>query len=200
MKRKIEPAVVCIGACLALAIGCERPQEVVAIHYPSTLPKMVARVQPSEVETAIATLPEPDRNFVQQTLGANMAAIRFGQLAMEKGTSSTVRDLGREMMNSHTLLNDRLRETARNEHDIVLPVARMTPAQELKYARLRVLSGPAFDHAFLQAVLDEQQRTVDTFRREAAEGHDARLRTFADDALPLLHDRVHYVKNEIQIL
>jgi putative membrane protein len=200
MKRKIEPGVVAMGAFLALAIGCEKPEEVVAIHYPSMSSPALARVQPSTVESAIARLPEPDRNFVRQTLGANMAAIRMGQLAMRKGSSSSVRDLGREMLNSHTLLNDHLRETARTEHDIELPVARMTPAQELTYARLSVLSGPAFDHAFLQAVLDQQQRTVDAFRAEANDGRDPRLRAFADDALPLLHDRVHYVKNEIQIL
>jgi putative membrane protein len=194
MTRKIGPGT---GAALALAattalLACGPPRETVAIHYPAASPRLGA-------VTRAPGLPEPDRDFVRQATGANLAAIRLGQLAIDRGTSPLVKDIGRELIDSHTVIDDRLRATAREEQD-GLSSARMTARQEEAYQRLSRLSGPEFDRAFLAAILDEQQHAVNSFNREASGGRDRAIRALAHDTLPLLNDRVRYVKIEMETL
>jgi putative membrane protein len=194
-RIRIRPcATLALLATTALG-ACEKAGESVAVHYPAATP-----TGDTPAAQAIAALPEPDRQFVQQATGANLAAIRLGQLAMERGSTDRIRKLGRELVNAHTLLNDHLLETARVEGRIPLASARLTPAEEDAYARLLQLSGPAFDQALLQAVTAQQQRTLDSFNREAIDGRDDRIRAFADDVLPLLHDHARYVRTEIEIM
>jgi predicted outer membrane protein len=83
---------------------------------------------------------------------------------------------------------------------MVLPMARLTPAQELTYARLSRLSGRGFDQAFLAAVAVMQQETRDSFSREAFSGRDPGMRDFASRALPRLDERARLVQRERQLL
>src|SRR5580765_7037565 len=98
-----------IGCSLLLLCGvlsaCGHSEDTVALHYPDR-PPTADTMMPSDVSAAVAKLPEPDRGFVRETAGAHMAAIRFGQVAMQKGSTARVRAIGREMADAHTALQD----------------------------------------------------------------------------------------------
>lgn len=172
--------------------GCHHESSV-AIRYPA------ARAPSAAVACAVGSLPEPDRAFVREASDANAAATRLGRLAIERGESERVRALGREMVDRHTELADRLRQTGRYE-DQPAAAATMTADEAERWAQLSSLRGPAFDAAFLQAMAQTQRRTLDSFSREAALGRDPELRQVARESLPRLRQQSMRVEREIQIL
>jgi putative membrane protein len=157
-------------------------------------------VPPSAVSLAIERLPEPDRQFVRQAMGANLAAIQMGRLAMQRGTSDRIKAIGRDLVDTHTQLQDRMRQAAREEDNIILPLPQMTADQKSDYDRLARLSGFAFDQAFLAILIKNQDETIRSFNQQALNGKDTALRDLANDTLPLLNDRVRWVRREIQQL
>jgi putative membrane protein len=192
MRRRILGMV---AAAVSLgAIGCTKPEPSFAIRYPEP------SVPPAGAARVVEVLPEPDRAFVHQAASANLAAIRYGELAMARGDTQRIRDLGRELRDSHTALNEHLRDRVRVEYGIILPMARLTPAQGETYGLMSRLSGMAFDQAFIGAVATLQQETNDSFTREAILGRDPGLRQFANLALPILNERARMVQREHQLL
>jgi putative membrane protein len=193
------------GACLSVAalglFGCgsSYQAEATPVEYPAaTAARPSEAVQPSQVAAAVQNLPEPDRGFVLQASGAHMAAIRFGQLAMEKGATEKVREIGKEMVDTHTAFSDKLRETARTSANVILPIPRLTASQQRDYQRLSRLSGAEFDRAFLDAVLRVQQETIQSFNNEALNGQSPAIREFANQSLPQLNERVRTVRREMR--
>jgi putative membrane protein len=189
MRVKIES--ICVFGVLGLT-ACAKSQPP---------PATAAKVMPaSRVSELVMTLPQPDRDFVKQVSGAHMAAIRMGQLAMERGYSAEVRDMGREMVDTHTELDSKLRRDVLIHNDVELPIAKMTDAQSARYQTLAALRGPAFDQGYLQAVLDLQNETLQAFNHEALDGRDPDIRDFANDSLPTLNDRIRTVRREMTVM
>jgi predicted outer membrane protein len=154
-------------------------------------------VSASQMAYAIERLPQPDRDFVKRAAAANLAAIRFGELATIKGFSLEARSLGREMVDTHTQLSDQLRSSARNQ-GVTLPMAQLTLSQQRMYDRLSALSGPSFDSAFARAVMQLQAEAIANFQTEATDGKLSELAMLANRALPLINQRVRTVQNQLQ--
>jgi putative membrane protein len=147
----------------------------------------------------VRNLPEPDRGFVRQAAGANMAAIQFAKLALERTGSDHIRRIANEMIGTHTRLNNDLRDAAR-EQGAELPIASMTRSQHALYLQLSALAGPAFDRAYLDAIRRVQDQTIESFQNEAVHGRVRELSVFANSALPMLNERVRTVRREINRL
>ena len=188
-------AISAVAAPLALVGGCSKEQTGTVAQYPPA-PPPAQKMSPSEVSQAVAQLPEPDRGFIQQAAGANITAIRLGQLAMARGTSEDVRNLGREMVDNNTSLNDRMREAARRE-GVILPIAQPTPAQQSTLMQLSSLYGAEFDRAFLDSVTNLQNESIANFQNEAVHGKDPALADLANSALPVLNERTRTVQRQM---
>lgn len=179
---------------VTVAAGCAENAEMAkAPSAPQPIPQ--DQISATEVARAIEAMPQPDQDFVRQAAGANMAAIRFGQLALQRGGAPEVKTLAKQMVDSHTALSDQLRERARRE-GVTLPIAPMTPEQQALYANLSQLEGPAFDQAYLNSVRQIQQQTIASFQNEAVHGQSPSLADFANQMLPSLNERARYVQRQ----
>ena len=182
--------------------GCAHDEET-PIHRaaaqtrPAPLPSPSPSMSASQTALAIDSLPEPDRDFLRQAMAANLAAIRFGELAANNGSTVEVRSLGREMVDTHTGLTDQLRTSA-NTEGITLPLAQMTPKQQRMYDALTLLSGPVFDDTFKRDVMEMQRDAIAAFQNEAVHGRLSELAMLANQALPLINQRVRTVQNQLQ--
>jgi putative membrane protein len=126
---------------------------------------------------AVVTLPSSasaqdaldDATIVAIFDAANSADIETGQLAMERGASKEVRDFGAMLVRDHQSVRQLGRDLAAKLHVTPTPPkddpGAKTHAEAV--ARLRTLSGPAFDRAFLQheaafhkGVIDAVQTTL----------------------------------------
>jgi putative membrane protein len=189
------------AALLVLVSACATNEERPAPGTPvaeqqQPQPPPAPTVSASRMATTIESLPQPDRDFLKQAAGANLAAIRFGELAANNGTTIEVRSLGREMVDTHTAMSDQMRTSARTE-GITLPMAQMTPRQQRMYDQLSALAGREFDQAFERAVVKLQEETIASFQNEAVHGKLSELAMLANQSLPLLNQRARTVRNQL---
>ncbi len=170
---------------LVVAAGCAKKQE-----------GMVAQ-GPAEGELrAFDTLPPADRDFMLQASAANLAATRVGQLGMDRGESDRVKNIGRDLVDTHTKLAAQLRDAAARER-VAVPSVQLSPDQQQLVDQLSGLSGAQFDQAFLNAVVNLQHQTIASFQNEAMHGQDAVLAEFANQSLPTLNDRARFVQRQM---
>jgi putative membrane protein len=116
-----------------------------------------------------AARPLDDPTIVAIFDAANGADIETGRLAAERGRSKEVRDFGRMLVRDHEHVRTLGRDLAHRLGVTPTPPADRKAARDhaAAMARLRRLSGPAFDRAFLQheasfhqAVIDAVQTTL----------------------------------------
>jgi predicted outer membrane protein len=180
------------------ALGACAHQEAAVAPAPVAVQAAPApRAAAAPERIAMARLPQPDRGFVVHVAATNQAAIRFGELAANRGSTVELRSLGREMVDTHTALSEQLRTSARTE-GITLPPAQMTPRQQAMYEQLAMLAGPQFDQAFERAVIELQREAIANFENEIANGRVSELAMLANQALPLIQQRARTVQNQMR--
>jgi putative membrane protein len=202
-KAKLTIALILVPGALAACAHEEPlpPATATAMAQPAETAPPQAQPPPppvgaSQMAVAIDSLPQPDRDFVKQIAASNLAAIRFGELAANKGSTIEMRSLGREMVDTHTGMSDQLRTSARTE-GLSLPMPQMTARQQRMYDELSKLSGPQFDETFQRDVMELQQEAIAAFQNEAVNGKLSELAMLANQALPLINQRVRTVQNQM---
>lgn len=137
-------------------------------------PGAAASAAPSEQDTA----------FLRAAHQSNLAEIAGGRIAQQKGNSQQVKDLGARFVADHTRLDAALRETA-STLDVDLPSAPNAEQRALA-ERYRATSGEQFDALFVATQMDAHMKAMALGRTELAEGNDARAKTVARNAAPVI--------------
>jgi putative membrane protein len=140
---------------------------------------------PTASETRGTKLSKVDEVFVSDAAHSNLAEIKLGQLATEKGSTHEIRAFGQSLVDDHTKIGDRMKAIATSE-GFRLPT-QLSPDQQATYDRLSMLSGSAFDHAFLQQMKQTHRDAISLFQDEAQNGRNEQLKRFAQSTLPALH-------------
>jgi len=135
-----------------------------------------------------ATSTITDTEFAQKAAEANMAEVKLGQLAEQKGTTDTVKDFGKRMVTDHSNAEENLKGEATKDK-ITLPTA-LDAKDQAAYDRLSKLSGEAFDRAYARDMVRDHRVDVAEFRHEADDGKDATIKAFASQTLPTLEDHL----------
>ena len=129
-----------------------------------------------------------DQAFVQKAAEGGLAEVELGKLAQEKGASEQVKSFGQRMVTDHGKANNELKTLAQTKN-ITVPAA-IGPHEKATRDRLAKLSGPAFDRAYMQAMLADHKKDVAEFQRESTAGKDAEIKSFAAKTLPTLEDHL----------
>ena len=109
-----------------------------------------------------------DEALVMKIAKGGMAEVELGKLAAEKASSDAVKQFGQRMVDDHSKANDELKALAQNKK-ITLPTE-IGPEEKALRDRLVKLSGPAFDQAYMKAMLNDHSRTsASSGRNRAAE-------------------------------
>ena len=129
-----------------------------------------------------------DSTFVLEAASGGMAEVKLGQLAQAKGTSNSVITFGKRMEIDHAKAGDALKDVA-SRHDITLP---STPNREEQatYNRLSNLGGADFDRAYAQTMIEDHQKDIAAFKKEAATGQNPDIKNFALQTLPTLQSHL----------
>jgi putative membrane protein len=137
---------------------------------------------------AAAPVLAADESFVKKAAKGGMAEVQLGKLAAEKASSPDVKKFGQRMADDHGKANDELKTLAQNKN-ISLPTDLDAKDKALQN-RLSKLSGPAFDRAYMQAMLTDHQKDVSEFRTESKSGTDPDVKAWAAKTLPTLEDHL----------
>ena len=140
---------------------------------------------PPVMQAQIAAPPKlsrEDEDFVKKAGVANLAEIKFGELAAQKGATPEIRKLANTMVNDHKNVADQLDSIASRE-GITRP-KELEPEQQAVYHRLSALSGAEFDKAYLEQVKNDHEQAISAYQDEAQKGANAELQSFAQSTLP----------------
>ena len=136
----------------------------------------------SAQEVALAT-DSPDAKFLTDAARGDVAEIKMGQLAQQRGQSEGVREFGKMLEEDHSKAGKKTSELAKDLN--VVPPAQPSAEQMAKYAELEKLSGAEFDRAFAAEMVEGHQEEIAKYEKQAQSGN-SKVAELAEDALPTL--------------
>jgi len=148
---------------------------------------------PSGTPSAKPGVPAPhqlnasDRTVVQQLAIGNEAEIELGKLAAQKAHGQPVKTFAQTMVHDHDAAGRSVADLAKAA-GLVLPSGLDSEHLAL-HEHLGKLNGAAFDAAYIQAQVQDHQKTLLLLEYEIGSGQDQALRNFAAQTLPTI--RMH---------
>jgi putative membrane protein len=118
-----------------------------------------------------------DRKFVRSALEGGIVELELGLIAVQRADSADVKQFGQKMIEDHTKMGDQMRDIARAE-GISAPSATTAKGKALE-SKLKALSGPSFDKAYIAAMVKDHREDLNAFNREANNGNDTAIKDAA---------------------
>jgi putative membrane protein len=134
------------------------------------------------------TLAGPDRKFVELAASDNESQMALGKLALERATSPAVREYARMLVEDHTRSVGRLKSIA-NGASFPIPTSAL-PEQEEELRKLSRVPSEDFDRKFMDRMIKDHEKAIDTFQKAVAGLDSDELRQYALDALPKLREHL----------
>jgi putative membrane protein len=125
-----------------------------------------------------------DKKFAEEAAKGGLAEVKMGELAQQKGESSSVKQFGEKLVKDHQQANEKLK-TICQQKSITVPTEIETKHQKM-LDHLSSLSGAEFDKAFIEHAVNDHKKDVKKFETEANSGEDPAIRSFARETLPTL--------------
>ncbi|HEV3031205.1 MAG TPA: DUF4142 domain-containing protein [Polyangia bacterium] len=122
-----------------------------------------------------------DKLTLQQLHQANQTAIQMARLASTKGSTRSVRDYARTLIDEHTLAERKLDEYLRRRGSDLATLGSATSA-DADHELLATKSGPDFDRAFAEQMVRDHQTVLDRLSSAVLET--------SDDVLRLLYEQM----------
>lgn len=113
---------------------------------------------------------ERDAQFLVDASEINVEGILLGKLAQQNGSVSHVKDLGKRMVESHTQSQRDLTELAKSKN-ITIPSAATNDVKDA-HTNLKEKTGNDFDKAYADAMVDQHQDAIETYRMAITESSD----------------------------
>ena len=133
-----------------------------------------------------------DDAFTQKAVQGDMAEVKLGKLAEQKGTNPAVMDFAKRMVQDHSQNEKDLQNTASRE-DVALPSG-IDKADQNTYDRLSKLSGDSFDRAYAHEMVKDHTQDVADFQKEAKDGHDEAIKNYAAQTVPTLQSHLEMAR------
>ena len=150
---------------------------------------LTANAQTTSASTA-------DKHFVTAALRGGMAEVDLGKLAAEKGASDDVKQFGQKMVTDHTQLGDQMKQVAQQIE--VTPPSALSPADLALEAKLKMLSGNAFDKAYIQAMVKDHEADLADFNKEVAGGSSSVVTDAAREGKKVIQEHLNMIKKIAQ--
>lgn len=136
---------------------------------------------------------EDDTKFAVAAADGGMLEVQLGQLAQTNGANAQVKQLGQMMIDDHSKANEELKATAAQKN-ITLP-ATLSEKSQKEYDDLSKKTGADFDKAYASLMVDDHEKDIDEFKKEASDGKDADLKAWAAGKVPTLEHHLEMAKS-----
>lgn len=166
------------AACFALATLLAYAQNTSSQHMDNGTRKMMKSA---------------DTAFAMKAAQAGTAEVQLGQLAAQKAGHPDVKAFGQQMVDDHTKANDNLKSVAQREN-MTLPSS-LNGKDQAEYTKLQGLSGADFDREYVRDMVKDHEEDVKEFQREANNGKDPQIKSFASQTLPILQEHLSKIKS-----
>lgn len=164
MAKATQRSLAALGAALALCTGGFASAQEVALAQDS-----------------------PDAKFLMDAARGDVAEIKMGELAQQKGQSEAVREFGRMLVEDHSKAGKKTAELASELK--VVPPAQPSAEQMQKHDALARLSGEEFDRQFAAEMVKAHEQEIEKYRKQAQSG-DSDVSKLAEELLPTLEEHL----------
>jgi putative membrane protein len=124
----------------------------------------------------------PDKSFFDKAAEGGIAEVNDATLATQSATDPKLKDFAAMMIKDHSAANNKLAALAATKN-LTLPTS-ASVMEMASHAKLKVLSGEAFDKSYIKGQVAAHKDTVKLLRKEIASGEDADAKAFAKSILP----------------
>lgn len=139
-----------------------------------------------------SSLSDQDKKFADAAAMGGMMEVMAGKLAASNTTNATVKALGEMMVKDHTKGNEELKNWA-SKVSYTLPTNVDAEMQKV-YDNLKAKKGMEFDRMFTDLMVSDHHKVIAAFKKEASEGKETSLKSFATNTLPTLEH--HLMESE----
>jgi putative membrane protein len=187
-KPTLTPAIaiVAVAAGSLCIIGTVRAQEDTGIGTNPHLRAASAPTPPSG--TATVKMSQKDVSFIQKAAGGGQQEVENGKLAERQGKSADVKRIAARIVADHTKANKELTELARQKG--VKFDTRGVKAQNIGAAD--------FDRTYLKLLEVNHKSDIADFEKEARNGDDHDLKSWAAKTLPMLKEHLAMVESAMK--
>lgn len=146
-------------------------------------------VKDSITKSPDVVLSDQDKKFADAAAKGGMMEVMMGKLAETNAENAAVKSLGAMMVTDHSKANDELKKWA-SAVGYTLPAALDAEKQKM-YDDLKAKKGSDFDKKYTDLMVSDHKEDIEDFKKEASEGKDESLKSFANKTLPTLE---HHLK------
>ncbi|MFN7992397.1 MAG: DUF4142 domain-containing protein [Bryobacteraceae bacterium] len=136
-----------------------------------------------------ADLSSADKAFLKTAAEANMTEAHLGKMAQDQASTDAVKNFGQTLVQDHTKAYDELTAVA-NKAGESIPKG-IDVRKDHAIGLLSREKGTGFDRQFARHEVQDHERTIAEFRREADRGQNPDLKSYAQRMIPALEDHLH---------
>ncbi|RYU80078.1 DUF4142 domain-containing protein [Hymenobacter persicinus] len=133
-----------------------------------------------------------DAEFMQSAAASDQNEIQLSKLALEKGVTGMVKDHANMMIKDHTKSTTDLKAIA-SKKNVVLPPD-MDGEHKALAAEMRKLSGKDFEKKFMDQMVLDHQKTLNTLKAHQAMTKDADVQGFIGKVTPVVQGHLDMSK------
>lgn len=118
----------------------------------------------------------------------DLMEIKLGQVAQTNASLPSVKKFGAYMVKSHTEINAALAKVAKEE-GVTIPT-KLDPKHEAIFKKLSALKGPAFDKAYIPAMVAGHTKVLAMIKAFEASCTNPAFKKFAKKTTPIIADHL----------
>lgn len=145
-----------------------------------------ASASPGAKAPTAAGLSNTDRTFLMMAAKDGMKEVQMGQMAAKEGQSAEVKKMGSQIAADHTKANEQLMAIATKKG--------IKPDTKHKMDKMSKTDMANFDQAWLAMMVNDHQKDIAAFQRQAQQGTDPELKAFAKKTTPVLQKHLKMVQ------
>jgi putative membrane protein len=137
---------------------------------------------PQSAIAQTSKLSSADQHFLTEAIQGDLAEVKMGELAQQKGRSEAAKQFGQMLQQDHSQHLDKAKTMAQ-QSGLAVP-SEPNAKQKAMYDRLSRLSGAQFDEQFARAMVKDHKEDIGEYQKEAKS--KGPLANFAQQTLPTL--------------
>jgi putative membrane protein len=126
-----------------------------------------------------------DAEFAVEVADGGIYEVQLSTLALNKATSSRVKEFAQMMVDDHGKANTELKALAAQKN-IVLPDVMSEKCQKKYYDLDQKTKGEEFDKEYISLMIKDHKDDIDKFEKEADKGNDTEVKSWAAGKLATL--------------
>jgi putative membrane protein len=131
-------------------------------------------------KTKASTLSSADEAFIKDAAKGGMMEVAMGRVAEKNASDSEVKNFGARMVKDHSKANEELKAIAKEEN-----VGWPAEKEAGKWKS---------DKDYMDAMVKDHEKDLAAFEKEAKEGSDPKLKSFADKTAKIVREHLEMAK------